>query len=192
LGELQFAQELPSSLHWKLESDSLDLNPKLAVVAVVVERGALVMEVFGAMASVGGGVTGGDAAGGDAGDVANANDGDVAAGDVCNGVGAGFARWPPCRRWVATRILGETPNRGPGFATCSATLPLECASAKPTPIVAIASAARGTANVRRRRGIRLVPGNLGLPSGRRPTIDSSLAFMSIRAFIAGPDVRYPT
>ena len=50
---MQFAQELPSSLHWKLESDSLDLNPKLAVVAVVVELGPLVMEVFGGVASVG-------------------------------------------------------------------------------------------------------------------------------------------
>ncbi|HEY4779776.1 MAG TPA: hypothetical protein VIH47_09315 [Solirubrobacterales bacterium] len=189
MGELQFAQELPSSLHWKLESGSLDLNPKLAVVAVVVELGLLVMEVFGGVVSVGGVVTGGDAAGDDAGDIANASvgEGDVAAGDACDGVGVGCERWPwPLRRrWVVTRTLGETPNRRPGFAACSLALPLECASAKPTPTVAITSTAREATNVRRRCGIRLVPGNLGLPLDRRPTIDSSLAFMSVRAIIAG-------
>ena len=49
------APKLPeSSRHWKLEPDSLALNPRLAVSAVVVAAGPLVIVVSGGVVSVGG------------------------------------------------------------------------------------------------------------------------------------------
>ena len=50
------APKLPESMrHWKLEPDSLALKPKLAVVAVVVPVGPLVIVVSGGVVSAGGG-----------------------------------------------------------------------------------------------------------------------------------------
>jgi hypothetical protein len=51
---VQAAKAAPSSLHSKLEPDSLDENVKLALVLVVVAGGALPIVVSGAVVSGGG------------------------------------------------------------------------------------------------------------------------------------------
>jgi len=54
LGVTQAAQPPLSSLHSKLEPDSLEVNAKLAEVEVVVAAGPLVIEVWGGVVSGGG------------------------------------------------------------------------------------------------------------------------------------------
>jgi hypothetical protein len=49
------AQDPESSLHWKVEPLSVELKPRLALVAVVVSEGLEVIVVLGAVVSTGGG-----------------------------------------------------------------------------------------------------------------------------------------
>jgi hypothetical protein len=57
LGEAQSSQDPLSSLHSKLDPDSDEEKVKLAAVEVVLDWGPLVIEVFGAVVSAGGGGT---------------------------------------------------------------------------------------------------------------------------------------
>ena len=54
LGVAQAIQAPPSSLHSKLEPDSVEVKEKLAVAAVVIPLGPLVIEVSGGVVSGGG------------------------------------------------------------------------------------------------------------------------------------------
>jgi hypothetical protein len=55
MDEVQPAQLEPSSLHSKMDPDSVALKSKLAAVEVVLEAGWLVIEVSGGVVSGGGG-----------------------------------------------------------------------------------------------------------------------------------------
>jgi hypothetical protein len=57
---VQLDQPVPSSLHSRVEPDSLEVTEKLAEVAVVVVAGPAVIDVSGGVVSTGGGGGGGD------------------------------------------------------------------------------------------------------------------------------------
>lgn len=97
-GETQAAQLAASSLHSKLEPDSLEEKAKLAEVEVVVAAGPLVIEVCGGVVSGGGGGGGSVAAG---------------AALFAGGLGGWLASGPEGRRddGISTATCWATPQR---------------------------------------------------------------------------------